>query len=83
MGSDHYCESGVDSSWTHEAFYLSDVLWDAAGCSASNTCCSDPKLPWFYRQMSDATQDDIEVRKCNCTALINQCLMFIFYNNFY
>ena len=76
VGSDYYRESGVDSSWTHEAFYLSYVLWDGAGCS-------DPKLPWFYRQLSDATQDDIEVRLCNCTALINQCLMFIFYNNFY
>ena len=64
VGSYYYCESGVDSSWTHEAFYLSDVLWDGAGCSAGNTCCSDPILPWFYRQLSDATQDDIEARMC-------------------
>ena len=64
VGSDYYCESGAESSWTRGAIYLSDVLWDGAGCSAGNTCCSDPKLPWFYRQLSDATQDDIEARIC-------------------
>ena len=45
VGSHYYCESGATSSWTHEAFHLSDVLWDGAGCSVGNTCCSDPNLP--------------------------------------
>ena len=34
VGSYFYCESGVNTTWTQEGFYLSDVLW---GCSAGNT----------------------------------------------
>ena len=63
VGSHYYCESGAGSTWGF-VYYLSDVLWNGAGCSAGNTCCSDPKLPWFYRQLSLTTQDDIEVRSC-------------------
>ena len=63
VGSHYYCESGAGSSWSH-VYYLSDVLWDGAGCSAGNTCCSDPNLPWFYRQLNQTTQDDIEARLC-------------------
>ena len=64
VGSHYYCESGAGSTWTHEAYYLSDVLWDGHGCSAGNTCCSNPNLPWFYRQLGQTTQDDIEARMC-------------------
>ena len=64
VGSHYYCESGAGSTWAGNTYYLSDVLWDGAGCSANNTCCSDPNLPWFYRQLSQATQDDIEARMC-------------------
>ena len=64
VGSHYYCESGTTNSWRHSAYYLSDVLWDGAGCSTGNTCCSDPNLPWFYRQLNQTTQDDIEVRSC-------------------
>ena len=64
VGSHYYCESGTTNSWTHEAHYLSDVLWDGAGCSTGNMCCSDPNLPWFYRQLNQTTQDDIKVTSC-------------------
>ena len=65
VGSHYYCESGAGSTWEAGTHYLSDVLWDGAGCSAAgNTCCSGPNLPWFYRQLSQTTQDDIEVRSC-------------------
>ena len=64
VGSHYYCESGADLSATKGTYYLSDVLWDGAGCSANNTCCNNPDLPWFYRQLNMATDDDIEVRIC-------------------
>ena len=65
VGSDYYCESGVDVTWDH-MYFLSDVLWDGAGCSidTGNTCCSNPNLPWFYKELSNSTPDDIEVRIC-------------------
>ena len=64
VGNNYYCESGAGSSFSNNAYYFSDPLWDGAGCSASNTCCSNSKQPWFYYQLSDMTQDDIEARIC-------------------
>ena len=63
--NNYYCESGAVGSYMNDtAYYLSDPLWDGAGCSASNTCCSNTSQPWFYHQLSGITQDDIEVRIC-------------------
>ena len=64
VGNNYYCESGAVDSYDINAYHLSDPLWDGAGCSASNTCCSNPNQPWFYHQLSEMTQDDIEVRIC-------------------
>ena len=64
VGSHYYCESGAGSSFNGNTYYLSDVVWDGAGCSTGNTCCSNSNLPWFYRQLSQTTQNDIEVRVC-------------------
>ena len=64
IGSNYYCESGTGSSYSVDAYYLSDPLWDGAGCSANNTCCSNTDQPWFHHQLSGITQDDIEVRIC-------------------
>ena len=72
VGSHYYCESGAGSNYNNGAYYLSDVLWDGAGCSAGNTCCSDPNLPWFYHQLSQTTQDDIKVRSCQNSRFTNE-----------
>ena len=64
VGSHYYCESGANLTADVSSYFLTDVLWDGEGCSAGNTCCSDPNLPWFYRQLNGTTQDDIEVRSC-------------------
>ena len=45
-------------------YYFSDPLWDGAGCSANNTCCSNTNQPWFHHQLHNMIQDDIEVRIC-------------------
>ena len=50
VSSHHYCKSGTGSSWNNGVYYLSDVLWDGAGCSVGNTCFN-PNLPWFYCQL--------------------------------
>ena len=75
VGSHYYCESGAGSNFDLRTYYLSDVLWDGAGCSANNTCCSDPNLPWFYRQLNQTTQDDIEVRMCTLENSANEILL--------
>jgi len=75
VGSHYYCESGAGSSYSNDVYYLSNVLWDGAGCSANNTCCSDPNLPWFYRQLGQTTQDHIEVRICTDEGFNNEALL--------
>ena len=62
VGNNYYCESGVDIS-RDGTYYLNDILWDGAGCVDS--CCDNPIQPWFYRQLNQTTQDDIEGRICD------------------
>ena len=64
VGSNYYCESGGGSTFNANSYHFSDPLWDGAGCSANNTCCSNTDQPWFHHQLSSITQDDIEVRIC-------------------
>ena len=75
VGDNYYCESGAGSSFSSSAYYLSDPLWDGAGCSASNTCCSNTNQPWFYHQLSEMTQDDVEVRICLHAGFVNDATL--------
>ena len=45
-------------------YYVDDPLWDSEGCSIDNSCCSEPSLPWFYRQMPLMVNEDVEARIC-------------------
>ena len=63
VGNNYYCESG---SWYYGAsntYYFNDTLWDRAGCV--DNCCDDITQPWFYRQLNQTIQDDIEARICD------------------
>ena len=76
VGSDYYCESGAERTINWDRYYvLSDALWDGAGCSANNSCCSNPNLPWFYHQLSESTQDDLEVRSCMDQPFSNEAIL--------
>ena len=52
------------------------------GCGLEN-CCDDTTQPWFYRQLNQTTQDDIEVRICargyfpHRSTLIDQLELYI------
>ena len=59
----YYCESGRPSGRS-SGVYTGDPVWDGKGCSDDDSCCSDPSLPWFYRQLPLTTRDDIETRIC-------------------
>ena len=75
VGSHYYCESqGAGSSWDY-VYNLSDLLWGGVGCSANNTCCNNPNLPWFYRRLSESSQDDMEVRSCMNESFDNEAVL--------
>ena len=61
----YYCETGNnEGEFKHASYYLSDHLWDGSDCPTGNTCCNNPNLPWFYRELDMATANDVEVRIC-------------------
>ena len=66
----YYCESG--KLLFNSAFSASDPVWDGKGCSSGNSCCSEPSLPWFHRQIPLPTSEDIEVRICRDEASSNE-----------
>ena len=63
VGGDYFCESGVNSGST-SGFHPDDPLWDGSGCTTSSSCCSFNNPPYFTKQLSNPTSDDIEARLC-------------------
>ena len=67
VGNDYYCEAGYYSShaFNNEVINIADKLWDGEICDASEApCCDRPLLPWFCKELSEPTSDDLEVRIC-------------------
>ena len=81
VGNNYYCESGSTDRPSYNTYYFNDILWDGAGCV--DNCCDDTTQPWFYRQLNQTTQDDIEARICdegpfrNSSPLIDQLELYI------
>ena len=79
--NNYYCESGSVGIPIINTYYLNDTLWDGAGCV--DNCCDDTTQPWFYRQLNQTTQDDIEARICDegpfsrMATLIDQLELYI------
>ena len=65
VGNDYFCDSAIrGTSVTIGTFYPSDPLWDGHGCGSTSTCCEFNNPPWFCKQLSQPTTDDIELRLC-------------------
>ena len=62
VGNDYFCDTA--SEGLQFTFYPDDPLWDGEGCGEYNTCCSLNTPPWFMKQLSSPTTDDIEMRLC-------------------
>ena len=81
VGNNYYCESASWYRANYKTYYLNYTLWDRAGCI--DNCCDDTTQPWFYRQLNQTTQDDIEVRICAAgifkfrSTLIDQLELYI------
>ena len=75
VGEDYFCESGVNERWVtsrHYTFHPNDTLWDGEDCLPSSTCCSRRNPPYFVKQLSTSTTDDIEARICLGDGLYNE-----------
>ena len=66
IGNHYYCESGLDPGKSQTpVLYANDCLWDGMNCDSHETpCCTNSKMPWFYRVLDNMTEDDIELRIC-------------------
>ena len=58
MGSDYFCDTGNNGSVRYNMFFPDDPLWDGEGCGPTNI------PPWFSKQLSTPTTDNIELRIC-------------------
>ena len=63
VGTDYYCDTGSHAQYT-DHLYIDNAVWDGQGCGPTSTCCDDPDLPWFTKQLQQPTTDDIELRIC-------------------
>ena len=64
VGDNYYCESGAatDDRYT---FYPDDPLWDGEDCNhREDTCCTNPNLPYFVRDLSASSTDIVQLRVC-------------------
>ena len=70
VGEDYYGETGSRNE-AEQCYYFDDPLWDDEGCEGENECCDRGGL-WFYKQLPQPTQDDIEMRVCTNTIQSNE-----------
>ena len=71
VGNNYYCETAALYGPDYNRYFFNDTLWDGAGC-IGGTCCDDTTQPWFYRQLNQTTQDDIEARICTSGPFIHR-----------
>ena len=67
VGNGYFCDSGNPlfmNSDSRTTVYSGDPLWDGRGCMSTSTCCIFNDPPWFHKQLSDPTTDDVEMRVC-------------------
>ena len=64
VGNNYYYESGSVSSPYGGLYYFNDILWDGAYWDNEGACYNKSTQPWFFRQLNQTTQDDIEARIC-------------------
>ena len=55
INNEYFCEYGTSTT---------EPLWDGGDCPSTSTCCTFNNPPWFCKQLSQSTTDDIEVRVC-------------------
>ena len=65
VGHDFFCETGSRAESEYDDItFAGDPLWDGEGCDSQADCCLFNKPPWFCKELSEPTTDDIEMRVC-------------------
>jgi len=65
IGNNYFCDTGnAGPDRNGSSYYTSDPLWDGQGCGHHSSCCQFNSPPWFQRELSQITSDDIEMRVC-------------------
>ena len=79
IGNDYFCDSGhryntgvLQADYTN---FTDDPLWDGAGC-VSGSCCTFNSPPWFCKDLSTPTTDEIQLRLCLDQALSDEDVFF-------
>ena len=76
VGNDYFCDSGHRyNTGLSITYFTNDPLWDGAGC-VSGSCCTFNSPPWFCKNLSTPTTDDIQLRLCLDEALSNEDVLF-------
>ena len=76
VGNDYYCDSGYPvNAQPPLNYFTNDPLWDGAGC-VSGSCCTFNSPPWFCKNLSTPTTDDIELRVCLNDVTSNEDVLF-------
>ena len=68
VGSDYFCESGLNAPWDVNpfAFHGEDPLWDGQDCLTCLTnCCQFNNPPYFTKTLPASTSNNIELRVCS------------------
>ena len=76
VGNDYFCDSGNPvRARPQEIYYTNDPLWDGAGC-VSGSCCTFNSPPWFCKNLSTPTTDDIQLRLCLDQRITDEDVLF-------
>ena len=74
VGDNYYCESGASIHAKHTLF-SGDPLWDGQDCNNNEaTCCTNPNLPYFVRDLSVSSTDGVELRVCTSEGLPDEAV---------
>ena len=71
IGQDYFCAIGSRDRY-QLIFYPDDPLWDGQGCGGTSTCCSFNNPPWFCKQLPQSSTDDIELRLCSDSDIVDE-----------
>ena len=82
VGDDYFCESGyVHPGYRNysieKRFNYNDTLWDGQDCLSTSTCCSRNNPPYFTKNLSRVTTDDLELRICKTVYSSNTAVEFV------
>ena len=64
VGDHYYCDTATYYHPSWGEWYTNNSLWDGKDCYSGSKCCSNDRLPWFWRTLPQETTDDVEVRWC-------------------